>query len=36
MEEREGLKLKVSSPRERFITAEDLIAAITPRTRMVP
>jgi len=35
MEEREGLKLKIVSPRERFITAEDLIAAITPRTRMV-
>jgi cysteine desulfurase/selenocysteine lyase len=35
MEEREGLKLKIVSPRERFITAEDLIAAITPRTRLV-
>src|SRR5712691_165829 len=35
MEEREGLKLKVVSPRERFITADDLIAAITPRTRVV-
>jgi cysteine desulfurase / selenocysteine lyase len=35
MEEREGLKLKIVSPRERFITADDLIAAITPRTRMV-
>jgi selenocysteine lyase/cysteine desulfurase len=35
MEEREGLKLKIVSPRERFITAEDLIAAITPRTRVV-
>ena len=35
MEEREGLKLKVVSPRERFITADDLIAAITPRTRLV-
>ncbi len=35
MEEREGLKLRIVSPRERFITAEDLIAAITPRTRVV-
>jgi len=35
MEEREGVKLKVVSPRERFITADDLIAAMTPRTRVV-
>jgi cysteine desulfurase / selenocysteine lyase len=35
MEEREGLKLKIVSPRERFITANDLIAALTPRTRVV-
>jgi cysteine desulfurase/selenocysteine lyase len=35
MEEREGVKLKIVSPRERFITAEDLIAAMTPRTRVV-
>ncbi len=35
MEEREGLKLKIVSPRERFISADDLIAAITPRTRVV-
>ena len=35
MEEREGLKLKIVSPRERFITADDLIAALTPRTRLV-
>ena len=35
MEEREGLKLKIVSPRDRFITADDLIAAITPRTRLV-
>ena len=35
MEEREGLKLKVIAPRERFITADDLIAAISPRTRVV-
>src|SRR6202521_529781 len=35
MEERERLQLKIVSPRERFITADDLMAAITPRTRMV-
>jgi len=35
MEEREGLKVKVVAPRERFITAEDLIAAITAKTRLV-
>jgi len=35
MEERKGLKLKIVSPRERFITADDLIAALTPRTRLV-
>jgi cysteine desulfurase/selenocysteine lyase len=35
MEEREGLKLKIVSPRERFITADDLIAAMTPKTRLV-
>jgi len=35
MEEREGIKLKIVSPRERFITADDLIAAMTPRTRVV-
>src|SRR5260370_7945914 len=35
MEEREGLKLKIVSPRERFITADDLIAAMNPRTRLV-
>src|SRR5437773_8377271 len=35
MEEREGLKLTIVSPRERFITADDLIAAMTPRTRLV-
>jgi cysteine desulfurase/selenocysteine lyase len=35
MEKREGLKLKIVSPRERFITADDLIAALTPRTRLV-
>jgi len=35
MEEREGIKLKIVSPRERFITAEDLLTAMTPRTRVV-
>src|SRR6266849_5484445 len=35
MEAREGIVLKVVAPRDRFITADDLIAAITPRTRMV-
>lgn len=35
MEEREGLKLKIVSPSERFITADDLIGAMTPRTRLV-
>src|SRR5215475_4321746 len=35
MEERVGLKLKVVSPRDRFITADDFIAAMTPRTRLV-
>jgi len=35
MEEREGLKLKIVAPRERFLSANDLIAAVTPRTRLV-
>ena len=35
MEEREGIKLKVVAPRERFITADDLIAAMRPRTRVI-
>ena len=35
MEEREGVKVKVVGPRERFISADDLIAAITPKTRIV-
>ena len=35
MEEREGLKLKIVAPQDRFITADDLIAAMTPRTRIV-
>src|ERR1700679_1130220 len=35
MEEREGVKLKIVAPRHRFITADDLIAAMTPRTRVI-
>jgi len=35
MEEREGLKLKIVAPRDRFLTADDFIAALTPRTRVV-
>jgi cysteine desulfurase/selenocysteine lyase len=35
MEEREGITLKIVAPRERFITADDLTAALTPRTRVV-
>lgn len=35
MEEREGLKVKVVAPRGQFVTADDLIAALTPKTRLV-
>src|SRR5258706_8273151 len=35
MEAREGIVMKVVAPRERFITADDFLAAITARTRMV-
>ena len=35
LEAREGVRLRVVAPRERFITADDLIAALTPRTRVV-
>ena len=35
MEEREGIKLRVVSPRDRFINADDFIAALTPKTRLV-
>ncbi|MGH9676689.1 MAG: aminotransferase class V-fold PLP-dependent enzyme [Candidatus Acidiferrum sp.] len=35
MEEREGVKLKVIAPRERFITADDFIAGLTPKTKLV-
>ena len=35
MEKREGIRLKIVQPRERFLTSEDLIAALTPKTRVV-
>jgi selenocysteine lyase/cysteine desulfurase len=35
MEEREGVTLKVVSPRDRFLTADDVIAALAPKTRLV-
>ena len=35
MEEREGVKLKIVGPRDRFITADDLIGAMMPRTRVI-
>ena len=35
MKEREGLEVKIVAPRERFISADDLIAAMTPRTRVI-
>ena len=35
MEQREGLSLKLVSPSDRFITADDLIAALSPKTRLV-
>ena len=35
MEEREGIKVKIIAPQGRFISADDLIAAMTPRTRVV-
>jgi cysteine desulfurase / selenocysteine lyase len=35
MEKREGVKLKIVAPRGCFITADDLIAAMTPRTRVI-
>lgn len=35
MEQREGIVLKVIAPRGRFINADDLIAAMTPRTRLI-
>jgi selenocysteine lyase/cysteine desulfurase len=35
MEAREGIVLKIIPPRDRFITADDFIVAMTPKTRMV-
>jgi cysteine desulfurase / selenocysteine lyase len=35
MEAREGVKLKVVAPRGRWMAAEDLVEALTPRTRVV-
>jgi selenocysteine lyase/cysteine desulfurase len=35
MEAREGVKLRLIAPRERWITADDFIAALTPNTRVV-
>ena len=35
MEAREGIVLKIVAPRERFLTADDFLAAMTPRTRLV-
>lgn len=35
MELREGVKLKMIAPRDRWVAAEDFIAALTPRTRLV-
>jgi selenocysteine lyase/cysteine desulfurase len=35
MEAREGVKLNIVSPRDRFLTADDVIAALTPKTRLV-
>jgi cysteine desulfurase / selenocysteine lyase len=35
MEKREGIALKIVAPRDRFISADDLIAALSPKTRLV-
>ena len=35
MEEREGIQVKVVGPRGRFLNADDLIAAMTPRTKLI-
>jgi selenocysteine lyase/cysteine desulfurase len=35
MEEREGIKLRIVPPRDRFHTADDFIAALTPKARLV-
>jgi cysteine desulfurase/selenocysteine lyase len=35
MEQREGIKLNNVSPSDRFLTTDDVIAALTPKTRLV-
>lgn len=35
MEEREGITVKIVPPQGKFLSADDLIAALTPRTRVV-
>jgi cysteine desulfurase / selenocysteine lyase len=35
MEKREGIALKIVVPSDRFISADDLIAALSPKTRLV-
>jgi selenocysteine lyase/cysteine desulfurase len=35
MEAREGVKLRLIAPREQWITADDFVAALTPKTRVV-
>jgi len=35
MEKREGIALKIVAPSERFISADDLIAALSPKTKLV-
>jgi selenocysteine lyase/cysteine desulfurase len=35
MEEREGVKIRIIPPGNRWMTAEDLIAALTPKTKLV-
>jgi cysteine desulfurase/selenocysteine lyase len=35
MEQREGIQLSIVSPRDRFLTTDDVIAALTPKTRLV-
>jgi cysteine desulfurase / selenocysteine lyase len=35
MEQRAGITLKTVAPRDRFITADDFIAAMTPKTKLI-
>lgn len=35
LEAREGIRLRVVAPRERFLRADDLMAALTPKTKLV-